>query len=144
MIFLPYKHFDVLDIGELELHTVEKLVFGLRQLTAGYHLVEVAEVLAAVKRYPLDFRLENQAADGEPLGKVLDLDAFVAHLNEVYATLLEQRDGVFVVRVDVQVEEEVELPGADAFRIDFHFFGRRSCQIDVVVDRQRKAELDRT
>lgn len=101
MVFLPYKHFDVLDVRELELHAVEKLFFGLRQLTAGYHLVELAEVVSAVKRYPLDFRLEHQAADREPLREVLHVDALVTHLNEVYAALLEQRDGVFVVRVDV-------------------------------------------
>lgn len=88
---------------------------------------------------PLDSGLEDETADGEPVGEIVHGDAIRFHFGKVYTTLFKKTDWVFVLRVILQVKEKVELPGADTRRVDFYFLIGQKV---VMVRGQRQAKLD--
>lgn len=101
---------DVVHVGEIKFQDLEELALGLGQRLVGEELEEVSEIVAAVKRQPLDGLHEHEPGGQHHLGKERGVDAFLLMLLELDARGLEQLHRVLGIHILGQVELEVELP----------------------------------
>ena len=106
------KEFDIPKLGEVCAHDVEEatLVFG--QALCSQKLDQIAEIVPAMERQPVHFIRKDKAGRGEELPKRVEVDSHLAVLIELNPALLQKLDGRLGEHVLVEVEFEVEHPGA--------------------------------
>ena len=83
-------HLHVVNAREISQQSIHEAWFVHGQVCAGESLEQVSEVVAGVKRDPLDFIVQHQTRHDHQFSKVLNVNAELLKLLEVNARSLQQ------------------------------------------------------
>ncbi|KAL8153286.1 hypothetical protein V2J09_011046 [Rumex salicifolius] len=108
-----HQMLDVIHSWKVSGNKLEKLRLGFRQLPAGQQLQQVAEIVPAVERNPVNVLIQHHPGGHQELPESPGVDPPLVVLVEIDPALSEELDGVAGVHVLLHVElPEIELPDA--------------------------------
>ncbi len=105
--------FQVVDIREEEVQEIWKGVLWLWEVLVHHQTEQVREIVAAVETDPGDLVVQDQAGKGRLLCEIDVGDAPLLEHLEVDAWVFKEVDWGLGLSIGVNVESEVELPGAN-------------------------------
>lgn len=106
------EEFDVPQLGEVGSNDVKETALVFRKTLRSQELDEIAKVVSAVEGKPVHFVRKDETRCGEQRSELVEVNAHFAVLLELNAALLQKLDRGLREHVFVEVEFEVEHPGA--------------------------------